>query len=466
MDAAEKRAMTDRAYALTEAVWSAWGDRAGLNALSFTSAGVLPSAFFVTDFASATVAAAGLALDDWIDIHGGGGGGVIVDRRLASMWFYASIRPQGWMPPAPWDALAGDYRTKDGWIRLHTNAPAHRAAAQRVLGAHVDKEAMAAAVSHWDGAELEQAIVDAGGCAAQMRGIDEWKDHPQGRAVNAEPLIHIGRGTQAAAPLPKMDAARPLAGVRVLDLTRVLAGPVATRFLAGWGADVLRIDPLDWDEPALVPDLTPGKRCARLDLRSADGRAAFESLLASSDVLVHGYRTGALDRLGYDVQARQRLRPGLVDVSLNAYGATGPWAGRRGFDSLVQMSTGIAQAGMAWRRGEQPVPLPVQALDHGTGYLMAAAAIHGLAHRWRQGSGCIARLSLARTAKLLLDLGQQQDQSSLAQETDLDRAAGVETTAWGPAQRLLSPVSVRGRSLHFSRPASALGSSSPIWQAA
>jgi crotonobetainyl-CoA:carnitine CoA-transferase CaiB-like acyl-CoA transferase len=454
--------MTDRAYALTDTVWSACGgDRSHLDTLSFTSEGALPSVFFVTDFASATIAAAALALGEWIDSHGEG---VVVDRRLASMWFYASIRPQGWMPPATWDPLAGDYRAGDGWIRLHTNAPAHRAAAQRVLGPHADKQPMASAVSKWSAAELEQAVVDAGGCAAQMRSVAEWNDHPQGRAVNAEPLMHIERGTSAADRVSAIDALRPLAGIRVLDLTRVLAGPVATRFLAGWGAEVLRIDPPDWDEPALIPEVTPGKRCARLDLRSADDRAIFESLLATSDVLIHGYRTGALDRLGYDVETRQRLRPGLIDVSLNAYGATGPWAGRRGFDSLVQMSTGIAQAGKGWRGAEQPVPLPVQALDHGTGYLMAAAAIRGLTHRQRDGIGCIALLSLARTAKLLLDPGQQPDPSALAPETELDRASGIETTAWGPAQRLMSPVSMGGHGLHFSRPASALGSSTPAWQ--
>jgi crotonobetainyl-CoA:carnitine CoA-transferase CaiB-like acyl-CoA transferase len=454
--------MSDRAYALTETAWSACGgDRSRLGTLSFTSEGALPSAFLVTDFASATIAAAALALDEWIDSHGEG---LVVDRRLASIWFYASIRPQDWMPPAPWDALAGDYPAQDGWIRLHTNAPAHRAAAQRVLGPHVDKQPMASAVSRWSAAELEQAIVDAGGCAAQMHSVAEWNDHPQGRAVNAEPLIQIERATSAVDRVSAIDALRPLAGVRVLDLTRVLAGPVATRFLAGWGAEVLRIDPPDWNEPALIPEVTPGKRCARLDLRSADDRAVFESLLATSDVLIHGYRTGALDRLGYDVETRQRLRPGLIDVSLNAYGATGPWAGRRGFDSLVQMSSGIAHSGMDWRRVEQPVPLPVQALDHGTGYLMAAAAIRGLTHRRRDGIGCIARLSLARTAKLLLDLGRQQDLPALAPETELDRAPDIENTAWGPAQRLISPVSIRGRGLHFSRPASALGSSTPAWQ--
>jgi len=457
--------MTEKAIAMIDTVWAALsGEPARLSALSFVSTGVLPSAFYVTDLASVTVAAAGLALHEWIDSHTADGGAVVVDRRLASMWFHASIRPQGWMPPAPWDAFAGDYLAHDGWIRLHTNAPMHRAAALRVLGDPLDKQAMALAVSRWSAQELEQAVVDAGGCAAQMRTVAQWNDHPQGRSVNAEPLMHREAGTTVERAPPAFNPARPLGGIRVLDLTRVLAGPVATRFLAGWGAEVLRIDPPDWDEPALIPDLTPGKRCARLDLRTANDRAIFESLLATSDVLVHGYRPGALDRLGYDTQTRQRLCPGLIDISLSAYGATGPWAGRRGFDSLVQMSAGIAQAGMAWRGAGQPVPLPVQALDHGTGYLMAAAAIRGLVHRRRHGAGSIARLSLARTAKLLSDQGLQQDRPALAEETGLDRAPGVEATAWGPAQRLKSPLTIGVQALHFSAPACALGSSAPAWQ--
>lgn len=459
--------MTEKAIAMIDTVWSGLGgEPARLSALSLVSAGALPSAFYVTDLASATVAAAGLALHEWIDSHAADGGAVVIDRRLASMWFHASIRPQGWTPPTPWDAFAGDYLAQDGWIRLHTNAPMHRAAALRVLGGPLDKHAMASAVSHWPAQALEQAVVDAGGCAAQMLTVAEWNDHPQGRAVNAEPLAHIEPGTASNRSLSGFDPIRPLAGLRVLDLTRVLAGPVATRFLAGWGAEVLRIDSPDWDEPALIPEVTPGKRCARLDLRSANDRAVFESLLAASDVLIHSYRSGALDRLGYPAQARQQLRPGLVDVSLNAYGATGPWAGRRGFDSLVQMSVGIAQAGMASRGGEQPVPLPVQALDHGTGYLMAAVALRGLAQRQRHGQGCVARLSLARTAKLLIDQGGQGELPALASETGLDRAPGVEATAWGPAQRLISPLSVQGRGLHFSLPASPLGSSAPAWKAA
>ena len=202
-------------------------------------------------------------------------------------------------------------------------------------------------------------------------------------------------------------AGRPLAGVKVLDLTRVLAGPAATRFLAGYGADVLRIDPPDWNEPAIEPEVTLGKRCARLDLRQASDRSRFELLISEADLFIHGYRPEALDALGYGEDIRRALNPSLVDVRLDAYGWSGPWRSRRGFDSLVQMSTGIAAAGRAWCGGDKPVPLPVQALDHATGYLMAAAAVHGLALRLSRGQATSAGLSLARTAALLMGTPRQ-----------------------------------------------------------
>ena len=170
-------------------------------------------------------------------------------------------------------------------------------------------------------------------------------------------------------------------------MTRVLAGPVATRFLAGFGAEVLRIDLPGWDEPAIVPDVTLGKHCARLDLRQPRDRNTWEGLLQAADVLVHGYRPGALAGLGLDAEQRRALCPGLVDVSLDAYGWDGPWRGRRGFDSLMQMSCGIAAAGMTMLNRDRPTPLPVQALDHATSYIMAAAAVRGLTDRLITGLG-------------------------------------------------------------------------------
>src|SRR5690606_35019655 len=245
--------------------------------------------------------------------------------------------------------------------------------------------------------ELEGRVVEEGGCAAVLRPPAAWASHPQGAAVAREPLVAVERtdpGPDRSAWAPSAD--RPLHGLRVLDLTRVLAGPAATRVLAGLGADVLRIDPPTWDEPAIVPDMTLGKRAARLDARDPGGLDRLRQLLADADVFVHGYRADALERLGLGEAERRTIRPGLVDVSLDAYGFTGPWATRRGFDSLVQMSSGIADAGMRAAAAERPTPLPVQALDQATGYLMAAAVIAGLRDRIEHGTGSTARLSLAR----------------------------------------------------------------------
>jgi len=431
--------------------------------LTLTEAGALPSTFAVTDLACASLGAAGQAVAQLIQQQTGRLPGVSVDRRLASFWFSSSIRPVGWETPPLWDPVAGDYASADGWIRLHTNAPHHRAAAERVLGKAADRSEMAAYVAKWKAAELEQAIVDEGGCAAQMRSWQAWQSHPQGLAVNAEALVQ--RQTYQTTPDKAWlgSVARPLAGLKVLDLTRVLAGPVASRFLAGLGADVLRIDSPSWNEPGVVPEMTLGKRCARLDLKSAEGRRIFASLLQDTDILFHGYRADALEQLGYTASALQTLAPGLIDVSLNAYGWSGPWRNRRGFDSLVQMSSGIAAAGMAWKQADKPVPLPLQALDHATGYLMAASALQALSERLKSGRGGSARLSLARTAKLLVEAGQVPEQPALRAEEASDQGLVVEQTAWGPAHRLLAPVTISGTPLQWDLAAGELGSHRAQW---
>jgi crotonobetainyl-CoA:carnitine CoA-transferase CaiB-like acyl-CoA transferase len=210
--------------------------------------------------------------------------------------------------------------------------------------------------------------------------------------------------------------------------------------------------------------MTLGKRCARLDLRQAADRQQLARLLQSADVFVHGYRADALDRLGFDANALQRLRPGLVDVALDAYGWTGPWRNRRGFDSLVQMSSGIADAGMRATGGQVPLSLPVQALDHATGYIMAAAAVRGLATRRTSGEGSRIRTSLARTAELLIQAGDGDLHDVLAPETSRDMSLQMESTAWGPARRLAPPVSIDGAPMRWDIAAGRLGSASAAWQ--
>ncbi|WP_252090732.1 CoA transferase [Pseudomonas sp. MWU13-3659] len=431
-------------------------------AVRWQGIGTLPSVFAVTGLASASIAAAGLALANLLQGQRDSCPLVRVDRRLASFWFATSLRPQGWEPPPLWDAIAGDYPARDGWIRLHTNAAHHRAAALSVLGSVSDRASVTKRVAQWDADTLEAAVVEAGGCAARMRGWLEWSEHPQGRAVNAEPLIL--RETFAGPRQPWHGSeARPLAGIKVLDLTRILAGPIATRLLAGFGADVLRIDPPGWKEPAVAAEVTLGKRCAHLDLHTCEGRRIFEQLLAEADVLVHGYRADALERLGLGAERRRQLNPGLIDVSLNAYGWSGPWKDRRGFDSLVQMSSGIARAGMRWQQADRPVPLPVQALDHGTGYLMAAEAIRALGERLRNGQGCRSRLSLARTAKLLVEHGTMDEDLPLAPESTDDHDPHVEHTPWGDARRIKGPLKVGGARLSWALGACELGSSKANW---
>jgi crotonobetainyl-CoA:carnitine CoA-transferase CaiB-like acyl-CoA transferase len=213
----------------------------------------------------------------------------------------------------------------------------------------------------------------------------------------------------------------------------------------------------------VIPEVTLGKRCARLDLRRPEDRLVFDGLLASADVLVHGYRPDALARLGLDPSSRRRLRPGLVDVSLDAYGWSGPWRERRGFDSLVQMSSGIAAEGMRRYGADKPRPLPVQALDQATGYIMAAAVVRGLTRRLTDGVGSATRTSLARTAALLIAAGTPDRSEAFSEVDDADFAAATEATGWGPARRMKPPVLVEGAGMLWALPAGALGTSLPVW---
>jgi crotonobetainyl-CoA:carnitine CoA-transferase CaiB-like acyl-CoA transferase len=258
------------------------------------------------------------------------------------------------------------------------------------------------------------------------------------------------------APTPRWAAAavdRPLSGIRVLDLTRVIAGPVCTRVLAAFGAEVLRIDPPGFAEvPAIVPDSTAAKRCAALDLASDHGRRRFGELVAAADVVVHGLRPGAMEGLGFGTAELRERNPGIVTARLDAYGWQGPWASRRGFDSLVQMSTGIAAAAGA----ERPVPLPAQALDHGTGYLLAAAVVRGLARRLATGAPVDITASLLGTAGVVLAHPWPEGLGLEAPSFDATDTIPVDT-AWGPARAVPCPVSVTGWPAWWDVPAGPLG---------
>jgi crotonobetainyl-CoA:carnitine CoA-transferase CaiB-like acyl-CoA transferase len=328
---------------------------------------------------------------------------ISVDIRAATASLRSGryLRVNGAPPPEVWDAMSGFYPVAGGRsISIHSNFAAHRAAMLRVLGTPEDRAAAEEASRGWDGLALEDAIHAAGGCAGLAREPAEWQRHPQHAAVASEPLLEITRIGDAPAELLEAGA-RPLSGVRVLDLTRVLAGPTCARTLAEHGADVLKIG------AAHIPDMKTteidtgvGKLSAQLDLRNPGELETLRTLLREADVFSQSYRPGTLAARGLSSEDAARIRPGIIYVSLSAWGTTGPWRDRRGFDSIVQ-----TVSGMAFEGGPKPRYLPVSAIDYVSGYLMAFGTLVALARRAREGGSWLVRASLARTGRWIADLG-------------------------------------------------------------
>jgi hypothetical protein len=423
------------------AVWAALGgDPADLARLTVTGPpAVLPSTLAVTTAGTAAVGASLLAAT------AGTGTPVGLDTRQLAVALRSErhLRRDGRSPGNPFDPLSAFHRTADGWIRLHANYPWHRAAALDVLGCAEDEAP--AAIAGRGAVELETALHAAGGVAAAVRTEPQWL-----AATGPPPPLVESRVLGAAAP-------RPVRRPRVLDLTRVIAGPVATRTLAAHGADVLRLDRPDRPEiPMQAWDTLPGKRSALLDLRTAP--AVLEELLAGADVVVGGYRPGALDPFGLSPEALAERHPGLVVVTLSAWGHRGPWGTRRGFDSLVQAACGIA---LAEGGADAPGALPAQVLDHATGYLAAAAASLGL-HRQRSYGGTHhVRLALAGTARWLQDLPVDP----APEVVEVDPAPYLVDVAAPDGRLTLAtpPGLVDGTPLSWPDPPPAFGAARPAW---
>ncbi|MFE0516428.1 CoA transferase, partial [Streptomyces sp. NPDC058964] len=351
------------------------------------------------------------------------------------------------------------------WEPPHANYPHHRARLLRALGLPEDAsspvEDVAARLAERSAPEVEETVYGAGGLAVALRTPEQWAAHEQSAALADRPLVERERLDRAPARVLAPVAGTPLlpaAGLRVLDLTRVLAGPVATRTLALLGADVLRVDAPSLPElPDQHADTDIGKRSATLDL--ATGRAAFEELLSGADVVVTGYRPGALDRFGLSARELAERRPGLVVAQVSAWGAYGPWGGRRGFDSLVQVATGIAA--MEGSAG-QPGALPAQALDHGTGYLLAAAVLRALTEQSYDGGSRLVRLALARTGAWLthgIEHGAAGDTAYDAAHPRLvERDSALGRLRYAP-----TPVSFAGGPADWARPPGRWGADEPRW---
>jgi crotonobetainyl-CoA:carnitine CoA-transferase CaiB-like acyl-CoA transferase len=436
---------------------------------------VLPTPFRIGAAGAAALAATGLAAADLWELRTGRRQEVGVDLRqaVASLRSGHYLQVNGTKVRNERNAVMGMYPAKNGqWSYIHANFPNHRAAALRVLGCEENREAVRRAVAQWDALQLEEAIIAAGGAGGMVRSMAEWAQHPQAAAIASLPLLEIVKiGDSPPEKLPEGD--RPLSGIRVLDLTRVLAGPTCARTLAEHGADVLKITaPHIAARDDQEYDTGHGKLSARLDLRQPAELDTLKGLVRQADVFSQGYRPGTLGNRGLSPEELAKLRPGLVYVSLCAFSHMGPWASRRGFDTVVQNVSGITTRQGELFPGDQPGPqfYPVSAIDYLTGYLMAFGAMVALARRAQVGGSWLVRISLAQTGRWLVGLGEvPEDAARKAHQefpqTDLDRWS-IESDAPAGRLRHLGPtVQLSETKPYWARPSVPLGYNQPAWPA-
>jgi crotonobetainyl-CoA:carnitine CoA-transferase CaiB-like acyl-CoA transferase len=447
------------------------GDAAALDDVTLTGdEPQLPSTFRVGASAQASIAAAGLAAAQIWKLRSGQSQNVAVDMRHAVVECRSEryLRVDGKPPGPSWDVIAGVYKTRDGrFVRLHTNFRHHRDAVCRVLSCEPERDNVQAALMQWDAEAFETAAYAAGGVVAMMRSRDEWFSTPQGKALAEQPVVTIEKIGEAA-PKPWLEGDRPLAGVRMLDLSRVIAGPVAGRTLAVHGADVMLISSPDLPAiPWLTIDTGRGKLSTFADLKSEAGRASLRGLLAEADIFSQGYRPTSIAACGFSPEHAAKINPGIVYVSLSAYGHQGPWAERRGFDSLVQTSTGFNHAEGKAAGVDGPRELPAQMLDHATGYLMAFGAMMAKAKQAREGGSWHVRVSLARTGYWLWSLGRLQEGLKAADYNNAEVQPFMEDlpSGFGPLHSVRHSAVLSKTPAFWDRPAMPLGSHPPQWPA-
>ena len=432
---------------------------------------VLPSSFAVGTAAQTTLAAAALAATELGHHRNGLRQQVQVAMRDAALECCGYFTIDG-RAPEVWDKIAGLYPCQDGgWVRLHTNFAHHRDGVLRLLGltlgTDTEREAVAAALQKWRAFDFEDAAAQAGLVVAALRSLDDWDQHPQNAALARDPLVAIEKIGEAAPlvlpPLP-LDA-RPLTGLRVLELTRILAGPVGGRTLAAYGADVLLVNAPHLPNIEAIIDTSRGKLSALADLRDAAGRAGLHAVLSDAHVFVQGYRPGALAALGFAPADVARARPGIVMVSLSAYSESGPWAGRRGFDSLVQTATGINHAEAQAAGSTQPKPLPMQILDMATGFLIAFGAQAAVLRQQHEGGSWQVRVSLARTALWLRELGRVANGFSAARP-DFRGLMETHTSGYGALSAMRHAAVFSHTPPGWARPSMPPGSHPLAWPSA
>jgi CoA-transferase family III len=449
---------------------------------------VLPSSFAVGAAAQASIAAAALAATQVGLLRGMPAHTVGVDMQHAALECLTHYAIDGRVPNI-WDKYSGIYRAQDGWVRIHANFAHHRDGALALLGLRAgdatSKADVERALQAWRAEDFEQTAAERGLVVAALRTHAQWQAHAQAAATATQPLFaiediavpaifHWASGQLASqnqrwrAPVQPagLTPVLPLQGLRVLDLTRILAGPICGRALAAYGADVLLVNAPHLPNIEAIADTSRGKRSAQLDLRTVQGKAVLRQLIADADIFVQGYRPGALQALGFGPEEAAAINPHIVYVSLSAYGDHGPWAQRRGFDSLVQTATGFnadesAAAGLNLAT-DAPRALPMQILDHATGYLMAFAALAALVQQKQQGGARHVRLSLARTGQWLRTLGRVDNGFSVTKPS-LEPYLYTEPSGFGQLTGLAHSARLSGAQLKWALPSMPPGTHAPEW---
>jgi len=309
---------------------------------------ILPTRFKIGEVCASVVAGVGVAVNDIWEQKTGTRQSASVDVKHAA----AALKSTRYMRKREINGsfkrvvnegheqmiqITQPWPTKDGrWFLPHFGLPNLRERVLGVLGCEFTPESVRDAVATWDALDLEAAIDEARACGAMVRGNDEWLAHPHGQALSAKPIVEVIKIGDSD-PEPFQPGGRPLDGIKALDLTRILAGPIAARTLAENGADVLMVTAEGLPQiKEHVIDTSHGKRSCYLDLKSADGVATLRELAKGTDVFSQGYRPSMLEGLGFGPEQLSEIRPGIVYVSISCFGADGPFSHRAGWEQVAQ----------------------------------------------------------------------------------------------------------------------------------
>ena len=438
---------------------------------------VFSTRFKIGETCAAVLAGVGVAVADLWELKTGRRQKVSIDVRHAA----AGLRSSTYLQRPDADgafktvvnrhheamrAITQPWPTKDGrWVLPHFGLPNLQARMLKLLGCEPEPHSVANAVAKWNALDLEAAIDEARVCGGMVRSHDEWLAHPHGQVLAAKPIVEIIKiGDSDPEPLPKGE--RPLSGIRALDLTRILAGPMAARTLAEHGADVLMVTAERLPQiPEHVLDTSHGKRSCFLDLAQKTDAARLTALIREADVFSQGYRPGTMHMLGFGPERLAALRPGIIYTTISCYGVDGPFSHRAGWEQVAQTMTGLCHEGRTAARPEGPALLPAAACDYTTGYLAAYGILLALAKRAREGGSYHVRVSLCQSGMFIYRQGKIAF-PGLGLEpapAELD-AIRIETRPHGGPLRHLGPlVRLSESPPHWTLPTPRLGGDAPAW---